>query len=68
MDHYETKKIEGIITDIKKSENKTIFELKSTKKYLIATYDEFKFNLGNKVLIDARIYISNENTSLHLPL
>ena len=66
VDYYEVKEFSGIITDIKKYEDKTVFDLKNNKKYRITTYNDFNFDLGDKVLINAEFYTPNDNTTFNL--
>ena len=66
VDYLETKEITGIITNINRKNNKIVFDLKADKKYRITTYSDFKYKLGDKVLINAQIYIPNENTIFNL--
>ena len=63
---YIEKILKGKIVDIEKKKDKTVFVLKKKYKYKITTYTEFNYNLGDIVLIEADVYLPNNNTVFNL--
>lgn len=65
--HYEKNKtITGIITNIKKDGDKTTFDLKAKVKYRITTKEKFNYELGDKVMVYAKVYTPSNNTVFNL--
>ena len=65
--YHETKKdVKGVITYIKKNKYKTIFDVKENDKYRITTYDNFNYELGDKVLVSGVFKAPSDNTVFNL--
>ncbi len=65
--YYETKKeLRGVITYIKKDKDKTIFDIKGNGKYRITTYNDFEYELGDKVLVSGVFKAPSDNTVFNL--
>ena len=58
----ENKKIVGIITDIKKGDNKTTIDIKEKNKYRITLYKKINLELGDKVLVNGKFNTPDNNT------
>lgn len=65
--YYETKKeLRGVITYIKKDKDKTIFDIKGNGKYRITMYNDFEYELGDKVLVSGVFKAPSDNTVFNL--
>lgn len=65
--YHETKKeVRGVITYIKRDNDKIIFDIKGNGKYRITTYNDFDYELGDKVLVSGVFKAPNDNTVFNL--
>lgn len=65
--YHETKKdVKGVITYIKKDNDKIVFDIKSDNKYRITTYNKFNYNLGDKLLVSGVFINPSNNTVFNL--
>lgn len=65
--YHETKKeVRGVITYIKRDNDKTIFDIKGNGKYRITTYNDFEYELGDKVLVSGVFKAPSDNTVFNL--
>ncbi len=65
--YHETKKeVTGVITYIKKDNDKTIFDIKSNNNYRITTYNDFNYELGDNVLVNGIFTSPSDNTVFNL--
>lgn len=58
--------IEGTINNIKKDKDKTVFDVQADVKYRINYYNNFNYNLGDKVKVIGIIYTPKNNTISNL--
>ena len=65
--HLENEKVlKGKIVDIEKQKDKTVFVIKKKYKYKITTYSKFNYDLGDIVLIKAKVFLPTNNTVFNL--
>lgn len=62
----EERKLKGKIVDIKKEDDKVDFILKTDVKYKITSYEGFNYQLGDIVLVNAKVYSPSNNTVFNL--
>jgi len=58
--------IEGIVTNIKKEESKTVITLKDKENILVYYYKEININLGDKIKVKGSLESLNNNTIFNL--
>ena len=59
-------KIIGIVTHIKKDENKIVITIKDKENLLVYYYDDIKLNLGDKILVKGTLEQLDNNTNFNL--
>lgn len=61
------KRITGIITNIRKKDDTTIFDIKNKHKYRCTLYKEkFNYQLGDKIDVSGLVYTASDNTVFNL--
>jgi len=61
-----TKQISGIVTHIKKDNNKTVITLKAKENILVYYYNEVNIDLGDKINVKGNFEALNNNTNFNL--
>ena len=61
-----TKSITGIVTNIKKDENKTILTIKARENILAYYYNNINVSLGDKIIVKGSLEFFNDNTNFNL--
>ena len=60
------KSIEGVITNIKKDENKTVLDVKENDLYRITVYKNLSYNLGDTIQVFGIFEVAPSNTVFNL--